>query len=439
MNKLYKLNKQKNINIEVKNDKQSSIDLKSNKNNEKKIKNKNEHISYISSKKNILKEIDKNKNENSGDIGNKKNKKNKLKRSSSHPFLKNKKYFIDNEDINANIKIRKIKSEKQYSKNIKLIYRDKNKDRSTNYVIKKKNILFSKKNKRHSNINENLNINEILSEKRKNITLINNEKKTPTHIKNVYSSQINFYKKKINDSTLNSARKKDKQSLVVGYSTQTATKIAGRKFLIKRNKNKDNNDETSTTNKKSQTQRRQITPNKVIEKPKSKEIKSVLFSHRNSKNSKTIIYQPGRNQNNENLLEKCSSTNDSSAKKQINYNKATQFKTMKSNSIKIKGNIFKNDKKQNEINKYEIKTTKSESFIRNCIMDCIGYNNLTISTLSQEHTKFSCKIYIGKKKVNFNFNLMKNDKNKNIILGEFIDGDIQNYEKIFAKIKAKLE
>ena len=39
----------------------------------------------------------------------------------------------------------------------------------------------------------------------------------------------------------------------------------------------------------------------------------------------------------------------------------------------------------------------------------------------------------------FNLNLMQKEKNRNIISGDFIEGDINNYEKIFATIKSKLE
>ena len=470
---LNKFNKVNNSFIENRKDKRPINELKKSNNNnyEKKIqKNKNEQLSYILSKKNIskvIKEIN-NKNEKSDII---RNNKNKLKRSLSQKYIfHNKRDFMNNEDINTFIKDkRRIKSEKKYCKIFK-IFKDLKKDKDKNKEGKNdikyiksyndKNKGISKKSKRNININDNLNINEILSEKRKNrkkenngddISIIKKEKKNPTH-KNYNLSQINFYNKKLNDSILNSERKKNKENINTENDPQKTKKNTGRKLLIIRNKKKNNNkDDTndnndnndiSTTNKKDH-QRRETTPIRMIEKPKNKEKdnKSFLFTHNKTK---TTFCQTGRNQKNKNLIEKYS-TNDSSAKKQINCNdnKNTQFKKLKSHSIHLNNIVNKigikvNDNK-NDVSKNEIKTKKSENLIRNIIIDYIGYNNITISNLSKNHIKFACKMYLSKKKVMFNLNLMQKEKNRNIISGDFIEGDINNYEKIFATIKSKLE
>jgi ATP-dependent 26S proteasome regulatory subunit len=187
----------------------------------------------------------------------------------------------------------------------------------------------------------------------------------------------------------------------------------------------------------------QTTPIKTFEKPqKSKDLKSSIFTH---KSNQTTFFHTGRNKRNNNLLDKNSSTNDSSDKKQINLNenKNMRFKTIKSESIKLKNVLRKivkgNNNKNENNNKDEIKTRKNEPLIRNIIEDSVGRNNITISNLDKNHFRFNCKIYIDKKKAVFNLNLILEEKSRNIITGEFIEGDIQKYEKIFGIIKEKLE
>lgn len=191
-------------------------------------------------------------------------------------------------------------------------------------------------------------------------------------------------------------------------------------------------------------QKRETTPNKFIEKFSSKDINKTLFTHRQNK---TSFNQTGRNHKNKNIIGKVSSTNDSSAKKQANIddNKNSQFKGLKSNSInlninsKVKKKEINENNSQNDINENGIVTQKKESFIKNIIIDYIGYHNITISNLSKEHIRFLCKMYIGKKKLVYNLNLKLNDEKSSIITGEFIEGDIQSYEKILSTIREKLE
>ena len=52
--------------------------------------------------------------------------------------------------------------------------------------------------------------------------------------------------------------------------------------------------------------------------------------------------------------------------------------------------------------------------------------------------RFSCKMYIGKKKSVFHLD-MTPGKAESLITGELIEGDIKSYENIFGQIKDKLE
>ena len=99
-----------------------------------------------------------------------------------------------------------------------------------------------------------------------------------------------------------------------------------------------------------------------------------------------------------------------------------------------KDEINNKDGKQNEI-----KTKKNENLVKTIITEHTGNNNTTISSISKEHTRFACKMYFDKKKIVFNLNLFQKEKNKNIITGEFLEGDIKSYQKLFEQIKKKLE
>ena len=379
----------------------------------------------------------------------------KTKRSSSQKKIQKIIYKLDDEE-----EINKIIKEKNRNKSEKILIKKKNKEKkqktkeinySKTYIPKNERILLSRRIKRNSknknkNLEENLNINEIISEKRSNKKNLNNtqipknEKKSFSHRRNLNSSQIELKNEKSLDNITNTGRKRT-NTITIENSHQ---KTKNRKLLIIRNKNKNKVtiNEESNINKKTH-QRTQTTPVKMLENlKKNREIKSTIFPYK--KNQK-LTCQTGRNQRKPELSEKNISTNDSSVKKQIDpVDKNLKFKSIKSTSISLKRSLLKksdekNDNNKKDVKQNEIKTKKNENLIKNIITDSIGNNNTTISNISKGHTRFSCKMYIGKKKLVFNLNLIQKEKNKNMITGEFLDGDIKSYEKLFEQIKVKLE
>ena len=421
-------------------------------------RNKSENLSNILNNNfsKVLKNF-KSKIEKSGILG-----KNNKKRSLSHKkTIKKINKLIDDEEIDKFIKNKKKNySEKKSLKSLKLFQifetkvkidkKEKKKEiKSIKSFDDKKRILLSRRiNRTSKNIDENLKINEILSEnKRKNknmnlnssvvernLTKIN--EKPPKTNRNFNLSQVNFYNRKMMNSTINNSERKKETLEKETLENSNIKKNKGRKYLIKRNKkketNKENNNELNKTTKPNN-DKRNTTPNKMIEKPKKKDIKSSIFVH---KNIKTTFCKTGRNERNIILEE---STNNSSLKNKDKNNQIETINTESNNLCKLFKKMGKkvNNNKESE-NKNEIKSKKNESIIRNIIIDNIGYNNMTISNL-KDHIKFACKIYINKKKVKFNINLYQKEKNKNILIGEFIEGDDKNFEKLFSAIKEKLE
>ena len=90
-------------------------------------------------------------------------------------------------------------------------------------------------------------------------------------------------------------------------------------------------------------------------------------------------------------------------------------------------------------NKIEIQTRKSEIIIRNIISDCVGSDNIKIRNIEKNHLRFSCQMYVDKKKLIFNLNLVEEEKNKSIITSSLIEGDCKSYEKIITNLKEQLE
>jgi serine/threonine protein kinase len=285
----------------------------------------------------------------------------------------------------------------------------------------------------NDNLDENLNINEISSEKKINRKKENNsmitkkeEQKFVRHKKNLYSSQIDFYNSKSNIS-INFDRKRTNTITLENSSRKNNNQ--GRTLLIKRNKNKKKekiNDESHNI------------PNTPHSTRRLGDIKTTIFS--NTKNPKNAC-QTGRNQKKPENSEKTISYNDSVIKKKNDINdKNIKYKSCKSNSIHLKNTLAKKNEIKNDNNNiYEIKTKKNENLVKTIIVDYIGNNNTTISIIGKGQTKFSCKIFIGRKKVVCNIKMVQQEKNEYIITGEFIDGDIQSFEKIFEQIKEKLE
>ena len=384
----------------------------------------------------------------------KKNK--KIKRSLSQKKTEKKINILhDDDEINKYLKERKKNKSEKIINKIKLFSidiiekKEKKSDLKYLYANNEKNqkLLLSKRINRNQkpnnpkydnyndNLDENLNINEISSEKKINRKKENNsmmtrkeEQKFVRHKKNLYSSQIDFFNSKSNIS-INFDRKKINTITLENSSRKNNNQ--GRTLLIKRNKNKKKekiNDESNNM------------PNTPMAHTSRRlgDIKTTIFS--NTKNPKNAC-QTGRNQKKPENSDKTISHNDSVIKKKNEINdKNIKSKSNKSNSIHLKNNLAKkNETKNDNNNLYEIKTKKNENLIKNIIVDYVGNNNTTISIIGKGQTKFSCKIFIGRKKVVCNIKMVQQEKNEYIITGEFLEGDIQNYEKIFEQIKEKLE
>ena len=338
------------------------------------------------------------------------------------------------------------KDNKEKTSDIKYIYTNSEKNQKLllsnriNRKTKKVNVNLNE------NINENLNINEI-SEKRANEKKGNNTTRTKKEEekvekkRNLNSSQTNFYNNKSTISIHYHTRKRTNTITLENSSRKNINQ--GRKIVIIRNKNKNKNNEKAIEERK----KRPNSPVKMAESARKKgdDFKNNLFS---SKKNLKISCQTGRNQKKQNI-DKNYSCFDSPIKKQNDINdKNIKNKSSKSNSIHIKNNLAKkleakndtnNEDNKNEVKQYEIISKKNENLVKTIIVDCIGNNNTTISNIAKGHIRFSCKLFVRKKKIVFNLNMIQKEKNKFAITGEFIDGDIKSFEKLFEQIKEKLE
>ena len=424
---------------------------------------------------------------------NKKKEDNKVKKENKEKNKKNKSEEkkiinkIKDEEINKDIgkrkrrnseKLRKVMNIEETEKKEEKVMKKKNEKKFINDADDKgKKTLFSNRIKRKSKLDENLNINNILSEKTnmnktknkgKNSSLskVKEERKFSKTHKNMNFSQVNFYNKKKISNNLNSNSKKNSiTSETIENSPLAKRKTSNRTLLIRRNKNrtdriKTNINENDKQNSDKKTHMKTETVKIGDASNKKGSIKSTIFQ----RSSQKVISQSGRNtNNNKNLTKK--NTDDSIVKRKINFSdkekdnkdkekKNIEFKTVKGNysidkrnltkkiGIKLNGNKkdINNNNNKDESNQElnEIITKKNENAIKKIIGDNIGNNNITISTL-KEQTRFSCKIFIDKKKLLFNLKLISNGKNRSVINGELEYGDKKAFEKLFSSLKEKLE
>ena len=425
-------------------------------------------------------------------------KKEKIIRSSSHDKTKKNINVFNDEEIKKKLKHKKrINSEKKFNKNF---FTDKNdkqtirqKDDNKNEVNtidrnNKKTIMTKRLNNKKinnpKNLNDNLNINDILTKKKnknnKNQKDINNEESkskddsTRTQrvkqVRNMNLSQVNFYNKNVLNCKLNSSSKKNSIILATEVAPtspiKNKKKSTGRTFLIVRNKNKDKasdiqkskdkiikeGNNLQNSNKKTHLRTETVEQKNKNSSKKNSNIKSSIFKH---KSTQSVFSQAGRNQRSKDL-DKNSSTNDSSCKKQLDFNnqkkenieekenKNLKLKTIKHSSMDKRTITKKLGPKLNSNNKSgtkqnEIKTKKDPNNIKDIILDNVGGNNTSITILSKEHTRFSCKMYIERKKIRFNLNLIVEEKGRSTVNGELIEGENKLFEKIFTNIRDKLE
>ena len=378
------------------------------------------------------------------------------KRSNSQKETNKKINIVYDEELIKNLKGKKrLNSENKTIQKLKVFttkekkekekLSDKNKIKHRNTLDENnKRVLFTKRINRNprntNNINENLNINSIISEKeeeKNNIKIKLEEKPVKSNRHNRNITQCDYsYKNSINSTFVNSARKTN--TLTIENFSRNSRKNAGRAWLIRKNKNKIEENPLNKTSR--QTHKRiQTTPINPVEKnKKNKDIKSSLFSNNNKNSSQT-----GRNQKINNL-DKNTSTKESSTKKEFDRkdNKIAQHKSnnyvkMNLNNFLCKLGLKGNNNKDSD--KIEIQTRKSEIIIRNIISDCVGSDNIKIRNLEKNHLRFSCQMYVDKKKLIFNLNLLEEEKNKSIITSSLIEGDCKSYEKIITNLKEQLE
>ena len=462
------INKKLNMTSNYEYDKRNKplIDLKNNvkKFDKKKIlthlqRNKSDCLNIFLNKK--IKIFDKIMKEFKTQIENKKILgKTQKKRRKSQELSNRKINLFKNEELVENLKEKKrANSEKKAIQKLKAFNNkqkkekqdDNNKFKKTNTLDERnKKNLFSKRIKRNSknsnNINENLNIDSIISEKdeiRNSKKITKEEKQTnhnnhKTHNRNMIKSQYDFYSKNSMNSTfVNSARKNN--TIVIDNYSQNQRRNTGRAWLIKKNKNKI--EEENIVNKTSRQSHKRIktTPIKITEKSKkNKEIKSSLFGN----NNKNSFCQTGRNQK-MNDFNKNSSTKESTTKKETQSKDKIIFqpKIIKKNLNKFMCKLALKSNNNKGSNKIEIQAKKNEIIVEKIISDCIGSNNITKRNLEKNHIKFSCKMHPepDKKKLIFNLNLNVEEKNKSIVTYELIEGDIKSFEKVIASLKEKLE
>ena len=310
----------------------------------------------------------------------------------------------------------------------------------------KKFITKNENNPQSKNIEKdldvNLNINKVISEKnsyernyysklKKDLWKKQNKKKGNLSM-TISASPIRFPDKKSTTRTITQERNINNNQL----DNKKKTKNPGRLFLIYRNdKNKPsttntiNNTISNTrtikkfisTNKSSRLSPNRVTPKKT----------SVFINTTSSNNKKTSLK----------IKSSVHSSIESVSKQTIDISSRKKIKTRR-NSIdkKTRTNLIDSTSiKSNEgENKHEIKIKKDINVTENIINKFFGEDKLKVNK-SKEGVKFMTKMFFGKKKLEFLLNLVQTDKKNCCLTGELIDGDLNNFEKIFSQLKEKLK
>ena len=99
------------------------------------------------------------------------------------------------------------------------------------------------------------------------------------------------------------------------------------------------------------------------------------------------------------------------------------------------GTLYKKEEdKKVEEKKFELTSKKDMNLVKSQILKYLGENNTSLN-MSKSGVKFVTKMFFGKRKLEFRLNLVQIEKNKYSIIGEVIEGDSANFEKIFLKLK----
>ena len=482
-NKLFDKNKAKNKDKKNKNETKNLINSKHVNHSSINIKRpENKKIKNLKTEEN---KINNNKNEKSkkgGIIHNLKNRLSNAVQTIKKKFERPKKQIIEQKQVIKPIKNTKAKTTKtkaiKRSKSVQLnkaneIYKSFNDEEIKNILSKKrlnsykkemktkkstisKEKKLEKKAKKFITKNENnpqskniekdldvnLNINKVISEKnsyernnysklKKDLWKKQNKKKGNLSM-TISASPIRFPDKKSTTRTITQERNINNNQL----DNKKKTKKPGRLFLIYRNdKNK-----PSTTNTINNTISNTRTTKKFISTNKSSRLSpnrvtpkktSVFINTTSSNNKKTSLK----------IKSSVHSSIESVSKETIDISSRKKIKTRR-NSIDKKTRTNSIDstsiKSKEGENKHEIKIKKDINVTENIINKFFGEDKLKVNK-SKEGVKFMTKMFFGKKKLEFLLNLVQTDKKNCCLTGELIDGDLNNFEKIFSQLKEKLK
>ena len=112
-------------------------------------------------------------------------------------------------------------------------------------------------------------------------------------------------------------------------------------------------------------------------------------------------------------------------------------KFMNFNFFSHRNSVQKNETNENATPlKDTIKTSRTLQEVKDGIKKVVG-NSVIMEPVSDNKTKFKCKKIIGKNIIKLNLYL-EVSKNKSILSGEILEGELSDCEGIFAKIKEKL-
>ena len=327
-----------------------------------------------------------------------KTKEQKLEKKAGKFINKNKEvvHSLD-KDLDTNLNINKVLSEK---------------NNRNNNISKLKKDLYKNKIRKKANLSMTYSSSPIKIPDKKNTT------RTITHERNTHNIQNTN-----NTITINNQ---------VPYKRKA--KIAGRTYIIyhkdkyKNNKTIENNNNNPKINKK-------LVANKSTTKlspKKATPIKSNIFINNTSTNNKKTSLK---------IKQSIYSSIETVSKDTIDTSSRKKTKTRR-NSIdkKIRMNsIDSTNIKTNEgDSKHEIKIKKDLINAEKIITNYFGDDKIKVNK-SKTGIKFVMKMFFGKKKLEFILNLVQIDKKNCNITGELIEGDLNNFDKIFSQLGEKLK
>ena len=349
---------------------------------------------------------------------------------------------LNDEEIN---KLLSRKRSNSLKKNNKIKKKEKNFEKKAEKFINKLKFRNSEKIN-EKNLEKNLNINEVISQRNsgeqkifkknlktsKSIILPRSPFKNPKiPYKNKIQRTITQERKDTLNKTNHNSNNTNNSNNNSEFKKKTKTKIAGKTYLIFRkdkNKNKIN---------------LKLSPDK------STPIKSSIYTSKDSNANSNRKLSMNINQSSRQNLNKFIKENnknkntiDNSTIRKNIFNRNINKIDTKKNSLnkKIKSiSIDKNiTKKKEEKKKYEIISKKNKETIKEIIVNYTGEDNTTV-IMSKSGIKFVIKMFFENKKIEFKLNLVQTEKNKCGIIGDLIEGDLKNFEKLILILQHKLK